>query len=497
MARVYGSNPNHWQAYCDYSTSSSETATTITISAAGFRSVAWGFSISSAISCTAACTGQSSKTGSGGFSSGYGETVEKSYVSGSWTVARTTSAQTLTVTVTVTNTSGYMNGTSTLSFQVTVPALSSYAVSYNANGGSGAPAAQTKWYGTALKLSSAVPTRSGYNFKGWATSASGSAAYQPGGSYTANAAATLYAVWQLAYQAPTISSCSAARCNSSGTAADGGTYAKVTAKWAVSTAYNSSNKATSLKVEYRKKGATSWTSGSTQNPNAASGTLSVVVGGGNLTADDQWEFRVTVTDSGGSSTATCSVAGQYYPMDIGNKGKTIAFGKAASATAGLEVGMAARFDSTITVSTVQNSSSASPKLGTKTVGGSVTPVYLNAGTPTACSAATVKKTLSYGVRVTISPLARTVTVDMAGAQVVTIGGANGGDWKHLVLGTIEAAYRPPYTVRYPMLGIYGTDNDPYFEVYGNESSQPGQVWAVNPNQGDFSGYLHGAGTYVY
>lgn len=350
MARIYGNNPNHWQAYCDYGVSSTDTTTTISISAAGFRSVAWGFQLTSGVSVTASCTGQTSKSGSGGFSSGTGATVEKSFVSGSWSVARTTSAQTLTVTVTVANSSGYMDGTSTLSFQVTVPALPSYAVTYSANGGSGAPSAQTKWHGRALALSSARPTRAGYIFQGWATSASGAVAYQPGASYAGNAALALYAVWRLAYVAPTISSCSAQRCSSSGTAQDGGTYAKVTAKWAVSTAYSSANKATSVKVEYRKKGASAWTSGATQAPNAASGTLSAVVGGGSLTADDQWEFRVTVADPGGSSTAQCSVAGQYYPMDVGNKGKTVAFGRAASSTAGLEVGMPARFDSTVQVS---------------------------------------------------------------------------------------------------------------------------------------------------
>lgn len=70
-----------------------------------------------------------------------------------------------------------------------------YTVSYNANGGSGAPSAQTKTYGVALTLSNSAPTRSGFIFQGWATSATGAVAYQPGGSYTANAAATLYAIW--------------------------------------------------------------------------------------------------------------------------------------------------------------------------------------------------------------------------------------------------------------------------------------------------------------
>lgn len=72
-----------------------------------------------------------------------------------------------------------------------------YTVSYNANGGSGAPASQTKTYGVALTLSSSVPTRSGYTFIGWGlTGSSTYASFQPGGSYSTNASRTLYAVWE-------------------------------------------------------------------------------------------------------------------------------------------------------------------------------------------------------------------------------------------------------------------------------------------------------------
>lgn len=72
-----------------------------------------------------------------------------------------------------------------------------YTVSYNANGGSGAPSDQTKYYGTTLTLSSTEPTWSGHTFWGWATSSSRTAevAYEPGDSYTENASITLYAVW--------------------------------------------------------------------------------------------------------------------------------------------------------------------------------------------------------------------------------------------------------------------------------------------------------------
>ena len=72
-----------------------------------------------------------------------------------------------------------------------------YTITYNANGGTNAPAAQTKTKDVALTLSSTEPTRTGYNFLGWATTSTASSAqYSAGSSYTANANVTLYAVWE-------------------------------------------------------------------------------------------------------------------------------------------------------------------------------------------------------------------------------------------------------------------------------------------------------------
>ena len=57
-----------------------------------------------------------------------------------------------------------------------------HTVTYNANGGSGAPGNQTKNQGVTLTLSSTKPTRTGYTFKYWTASIGGT--YNPGGSYT-------------------------------------------------------------------------------------------------------------------------------------------------------------------------------------------------------------------------------------------------------------------------------------------------------------------------
>lgn len=57
-----------------------------------------------------------------------------------------------------------------------------HTVTYNANGGTGAPGNQTKNQGVTLTLSSTKPTRTGYTFKYWTASIGGT--YNPGGSYT-------------------------------------------------------------------------------------------------------------------------------------------------------------------------------------------------------------------------------------------------------------------------------------------------------------------------
>lgn len=71
-----------------------------------------------------------------------------------------------------------------------------YAVVYDANGGTKAPEAQTKTYGDTLTLSKDKPVLTGYKFLGWAdTPDAEEAIYKAGDSYKKNKAASLYAVW--------------------------------------------------------------------------------------------------------------------------------------------------------------------------------------------------------------------------------------------------------------------------------------------------------------
>ena len=76
------------------------------------------------------------------------------------------------------------------------PALS-YTVTYHANGGTGAPMPQKKTIGTDLTLTATQPRRSGFLFLGWAESSDAlTPEYAPGGVYTKDSPAELYAVWQ-------------------------------------------------------------------------------------------------------------------------------------------------------------------------------------------------------------------------------------------------------------------------------------------------------------
>lgn len=108
-------------------------------------------------------------------------------------------------------------------YNMIIPQMDTYTVTYNANGGSGAPANQTKQHNVTLTLSTDQPTKadssssgltvtyngnngsvdkasdtsyiiSKYTFTKWNTKSDGSGTdYLPGASYTANAAVTLYA----------------------------------------------------------------------------------------------------------------------------------------------------------------------------------------------------------------------------------------------------------------------------------------------------------------
>ena len=203
-----------------------------------------------------------------------------------------------------------------------------YTVTYNANatGVSNMPSNQTKTYGVALTLSSTKPTRTNYNFLGWAKSASATAPdYNAGGSYTTNSAVTLYAVWELAYTKPRITNFTVTRCvsDTDETVTDTGTYALVKFSWATD------KTATSIKIEWES----STGSGSADiTPSGTSGTVKQVVGDGTISSDATYTFTLTVkdgTDAAHTTSMPRTLSGASFTIDFLAGGKGVAFGKPA------------------------------------------------------------------------------------------------------------------------------------------------------------------------
>lgn len=216
-----------------------------------------------------------------------------------------------------------------------------YTVSYNANGGSGAPSSQTKTYGVNLTLSSAKPTRTNYNFKGWGTSASATTvSYAAGASYTANAAITLYAIWELAYIKPRISNLSIVRCNSNGAIDDEGQNGLVKFDWESDVAVSS------ITIKWKLPSATTWTSTSV-SASGISGTVSKVIGSNALSNESSYDVHITVADNSGSSYVTGTLTSMKFVIDVLNGGKGIAFGKTAELEDTAEFEFNAKFNSPV------------------------------------------------------------------------------------------------------------------------------------------------------
>lgn len=393
----WGSSSQHWYGYMEYTLSQTATRYTITMDEIGFASNKWGFDMGG-VTVKVGCTGWSSwyyKTGR--VYSATGASEDSNIYSTYFYWDKTHSARSIRVQFYVTNASGYDDGESYKDFYITVPALASYTISYDANGGSGAPASHKKWYGEdttlwgssynptrtgytfkgwatsasaasasyqpgatitankdlalyavwqantytvsfnanggsgapssqtktygkALTLSSSKPTRSGYNFLGWATGASGAVAYQPGGSYTANAAVTLYAKWQTSYKAPTVSNLKAVRCDSGGAADDEGTCCRVTFSWKDNSGY------TPTSVSATVNGETI-----TQAAGGTSGTYSQVFGTSTaLSTEKRYAVKATVKDSGGSASASTVLTPAFFTIDVLNGGRGMGFGQAAT-----------------------------------------------------------------------------------------------------------------------------------------------------------------------
>ena len=148
-----------------------------------------------------------------------------------------------------------------------------YTVTFDANGGSGTMSSVEKNYNEDLVLPANEFTKTGYNFKGWATSANGSVVYGDGAKYTANASATLYAQWEAKI----------IQINLDKDGGSGGTsaiYLKYDSGWYSSSSCTSSSKITALpstptRTGYEFKGYSTEPDGSGTLAVSATGAINV------------------------------------------------------------------------------------------------------------------------------------------------------------------------------------------------------------------------------
>lgn len=216
-----------------------------------------------------------------------------------------------------------------------------YTISYDANGGSGAPGNQTKTYGVTLTLSSTKPTKAYYNFLGWSTSISATTAqYSAGGAFTTNANTTLYAVWQLAYTKPAITSVNIYRANSSGTANDEGTYITYNFSWSIFSSVSLQN----IQLQYKLTTASYWTTGATLTPSGTSGTVNTTVGGGLIDITKTYDVRIVVTDTRDYSQYYTIVATSSVIIDADTQNNGVAIGKYSEKTNTLEIALDVDFE---------------------------------------------------------------------------------------------------------------------------------------------------------
>lgn len=216
--------------------------------------------------------------------------------------------------------------------------LNTYTISYNANGGSGAPASQTKTHGQNLTLSSTKPIKTNYNFLGWSTNQNASVPeYSAGGVCSINANTTLYAVWELAYWAPKITNVFVHRCTDTGVDYGEGTYAMVEFRWECCQIVGVNN-VRSIVVE-----------GETISASGTNGNVNAIVGG-NYSIDNGYVLNINVTDSkGGASTYQIYLESKAFTIDFKAGGKGVAIGKPADTDNLFDVNWATRVRNKLSV----------------------------------------------------------------------------------------------------------------------------------------------------
>ena len=208
-----------------------------------------------------------------------------------------------------------------------------YTVKYDANGGTGAPNAQTKTYGKTLVLSKVIPVKTNYVFMGWGTSSSSSTVvYKAGDNYVKNTSITLYGIWKIGYKKPKINNLVVERCLENGVLDEFGTYILVKCNW------ETEKTVTSIKVEYKSSASQVYENSKIITASGTKGSIEEIIGSGDFSIELSYNVRITVADASGNTAVIKNVAQTHYDIDLLGGGGGVAFGKPAEIN-GVDFGM--------------------------------------------------------------------------------------------------------------------------------------------------------------
>ncbi len=367
---------------------------------------------------------------------------------------RDTSARQVSFGATFNVTGGFGNGSSSATATVSLPAKPSWTVSYDANGGSGAPSPQTKWAGDTLTLSKTVPTRANYGFLGWATSSGGAASYQPGDTYATDAALALYAVWRLLYTAPALSLSVQRVASATATDEDpSGEFCLASWTWSVDATTDPSNKARAVTCRHRAVGG-AWADAAVSG--ATSGTSGGCTASFAASATSPHEVEVTVTDAkGGSTTRSARVGTCAIPLDVANAGRGVGI-LAAAPSEGVSLGP-------LTLTGMSSGDTESHAV-------SALSRLLRLSELTTDWAYLWQSPSSAGDYVRWRMLMGVVYL-----EVCHVPGVGSGGWK---CGTLPASARMPYDL-YHAMSSHHDDHTAMAWVGGSNGTNPGEVWLYN------------------
>lgn len=241
-------------------------------------------------------------------------------------------------------TGGTATGTAAIatpaSYSTSIDPLAHYYIQYNKNATdssiSSMPSNQTKIHGTALTLSSTKPTRTNYTFISWNTQSNGSgSSYNPGSSYTANATATLYAIWQRNYEPPQIKNLTAYRVDTNDPPQIDSEGVRANVEFIWTSGIDGSGVVTLSQVEIKWKRAidSTYLSGNSVIINNPSNTVSAVIGVNNstLSTEFQYDIQVILTPTRNHPTITrmTYVSVASFIMDVNTEGNAIGIGMVA------------------------------------------------------------------------------------------------------------------------------------------------------------------------